>query len=109
MIPMPKVMKKPATQPRTLHDHDKARIAKQTYSVNKSKVVFCQLRVLNLICPCQQLVSPGAWANSTYIMILLLELQSLEWVDLDSVSKLDVLVGSDGLGDLCLDLCGQKR
>jgi hypothetical protein len=49
MIPMPKVMKKPATQPSTLHDQDKARIAKQTYSVNRSKVVFCQLNVRNLI------------------------------------------------------------
>jgi hypothetical protein len=49
MIPMPKVIKKPATHPSTLHDQERARIAKQTYSVKSSIVVFCQLKVRNLI------------------------------------------------------------
>jgi len=49
MIPMPKVMKNPATHPSTLHDQERARIARQTYSVNNNMVVFCQLRVRNLI------------------------------------------------------------
>lgn len=70
MIPMPKVMKAPATQPSTLHDHERAKIARQTYSVNKSKVVFCQLSVRNLIWS----IRHGCVLNvtPTYIMVLLL-------------------------------------
>lgn len=45
----PKVTKNPATQPRTLQLQARARIAKQTYSPNRRRAVFCQLNVLYLM------------------------------------------------------------
>ena len=49
MIAIPNVTKNPQTQPRTLHDQAKARIAKQTYSPNNNNAAFCQLNVRYLI------------------------------------------------------------
>jgi len=46
---MPKVMKNPASQPRTLHDQARARMARQTYSPKSKRAAFCQLKVRNLI------------------------------------------------------------
>lgn len=106
MIPMPKVMKNPATHPSTLHDHDRARIARQTYSVNSSTVVFCQLSVRNLICcsaraSCQ---TAGTLRSTTHVMVLLLELKSLKRVHFYTIGDLDVFVGPHGLGNFGSDL-----
>lgn len=75
--------------------------------MNSNKVVFCQLRVRNLIWnrSTRHQACTAQLCGHTHLMLLLLQLECLERIDLDPVRQLDILIRTGGLlGDVRFDL-----